>query len=278
MMFESLKDGEIDVCFFNGAIRNDENEHIAQLLRAKSKLLVAFGACAHMGGIPSLANIYDKEGMLYRVFDEIPSNDNTRGTRPKASTKTREGEIELPVLFEHVKTLSQTVDVDYFMPGCPPVADQVWKVFNTLLGGKIPQKGSTIGVEPKSNCDECTRIKGLSGQRIKEFKRPHEVQLDKDSCFLTQGVICYGLATRAGCGLPCVNANFPCRGCYGAPEGVVDQGANLLSALGALMEITKPEDVKNIMSSFVDPIGTCYRFGVAESIINQLKYKQASNE
>lgn len=270
----ALKDEEIDVCFFNGAIRNDENENIARLLRKKSKLLVAFGACAHMGGIPSLANIYDKEGMLYRVFDEIPSNDQTRGTRPQAKSQTGEGEeIELPVLFEHVRTLAKTVDVDYFMPGCPPVADQVWIIFNALLEGRIPPKGSTIGVNPKTNCDECSRNKGQSSQRIKEFKRPHEVQLDQQTCFLTQGVICYGAVTRAGCGLPCVNANFPCRGCYGAPEGVIDQGAKLISSLGALIDTDDPAAVEKIMNSLVDPLGTCYRFGLAESILNELKYR-----
>lgn len=270
----ALKDGEIDVCFFNGAIRNEENNDVAQLLRKKSKLLVAFGACAHMGGIPSLANIYDKEGMLYRVFDEIPSNDETRGTRPQPLSKTGEGEeIELPALLEQVKTLSQAVEVDYYMPGCPPVADQVWIVFQLLLQSKIPPKGATIGVEPKTLCDVCTRKKGESFQRIKEFKRPHEVDLDPDTCFLTQGVVCYGPVTRAGCGLPCVNANFPCRGCYGPAEGVIDQGAKLISALGALIDTEKPDEIEKIMKTFVDPVGTCYRFGMADSIINELKFK-----
>ena len=43
---EAMPDKSIDVTFFNGAIQNSENEHVAKLLRAKSKLLVAFGACA----------------------------------------------------------------------------------------------------------------------------------------------------------------------------------------------------------------------------------------
>src|SRR5690606_30520985 len=47
-------DGYIDVCLFNGSIRNSENEEIAHLLRRKSKVLVAFGSCAMAGGIPAL--------------------------------------------------------------------------------------------------------------------------------------------------------------------------------------------------------------------------------
>ncbi len=270
----ALKKSEIDICFFNGAIRSDENEHIAELLREKSKTLVAFGACAHMGGIPGLANLYDKEGLLRFVYDDAPSLDETKGTRPVAVSKVKEGEINLPTLYESVRTLSQTVDVDYSMPGCPPVVDQVWEVVQTILKGKLPEKGSIIGVSPKTNCDECKREKGASGFRVKEFKRPHEVLLDPDKCFLTQGIVCYGTATHAGCGLPCVNANFPCRGCYGAPEGVEDQGAKLLSAMAALVDTEKPEELQKSMDSFIDPMGTCYRFGVASSILNELKFKK----
>ncbi len=53
---EALKDGEIAVSFINGGIRTGEQEHIAKLLRKKSGLVVAYGACAHLGGIPGLAN------------------------------------------------------------------------------------------------------------------------------------------------------------------------------------------------------------------------------
>jgi F420-non-reducing hydrogenase small subunit len=185
----------------------------------------------------------------------------------------KEGDIEIPILNDRVKTLAQTVEVDFSMPGCPPVADQVWNVFQALLTGNIPGKGSKIGVDPKSNCDACARQKGKSSQRISEFKRPHEVQLDQESCFLTQGVVCYGAATQAGCGLPCVKANFPCRGCYGPPDGVTDQGAKLISEIGALIDTSKPEELNKIMEGFVDPVGTAYRFGLADSILNELKYK-----
>ena len=54
---EAMDDGSIDVCLFNGGIRNDENAEIAHLLRRKSKVLVAFGSCASEGCIPGLANL-----------------------------------------------------------------------------------------------------------------------------------------------------------------------------------------------------------------------------
>jgi len=54
---ENMPDKYIDVCFFNGAIRTEEQEHMAKLLRQKSKILIAYGACSHLGGIPGLANL-----------------------------------------------------------------------------------------------------------------------------------------------------------------------------------------------------------------------------
>ena len=268
----AMKDKEIDICFYNGAIRNSENEHVAKLLRAKSKLLVAFGSCSHLGGIPGLANLFDVETLLQRVFDTAPSLDDSRGTRPQVKNKMPEGEIEIPKLYERVRTLAQTVEVDYFLPGCPPVVDQVWNVFQAILAGKLPAKGSVIGVQEKTNCDVCTRKKGSSGMRIKEFKRPHQVQLDPELCFLTQGVVCLGPATRAGCGLPCLNGNMPCRGCYGPSEGVVDQGSKLVSAVASLVDTDDPQVLEKILEGIVDPVGLGYRFGLAASILSDLKY------
>ncbi len=89
---------------------------------------------------------------------------------------------------------------------------------------------------------------------------------------MEQGLICCGPATRAGCGLPCIDANMPCRGCYGPPEGVVDQGAKLLSAIGAIVAIEKTEEVAAAVESMIDPVGTYYRFGLANSILSDLKF------
>ena len=269
---EALADQDIDICFFNGSIRTSENEHVAHLLRRKSKHLVAFGSCAHEGCIPGLANLFDANSILERVYETAPSLDGTRGTRPHPTSEVAGGTIEIPRFYERVRTLAQTVGVDYFMPGCPPVVEQVWKVFQAALSGQLPPKGAVIGADPKTNCDVCPRKKGGSSQRIRDFKRPHQVQLDPETCFLTQSVLCCGPATRAGCGLPCLAGNMPCRGCYGPPEGVSDQGAKLISALGALIEADDPASIQRVLETIVDPVGTCYRFSLADSILNTVKY------
>jgi F420-non-reducing hydrogenase small subunit len=163
--------------------------------------------------------------------------------------------------------------VDYFMPGCPPVVDKIRSVLGAILEGQLPEPGAVVGADAKTNCDVCDRKKSGNGfVRIKEFKRPHEIIADPEICFLEQGLICCGPATRAGCGLPCIQANMPCRGCYGPPDGVVDQGAKLLSAIGAIVEMEEPEEVARAVESIVDPLGTYYRFGLPSSILSDLKF------
>jgi F420-non-reducing hydrogenase small subunit len=153
------------------------------------------------------------------------------------------------------------------------VVEQVKAVLGVILEGKLPDPGAVVGVGPKTSCDVCTRKKAGNGAvRIKAFKRPHEMIADPEICFLEQGLICCGPATRAGCGLPCIAANMPCRGCYGPPEGVVDQGAKLLSAIGAIVDVQEPEEVERLVESIVDPVGTYYRFGLPNSILSELKY------
>lgn len=116
---EAMPDESIDVCFFNGSIRSEENEHLAKLLRKKSKTLVAFGSCAHEGCIPGLANLANREELFQRAYLESPSTDNPQGTVPKTSVQIKQGHIVLPEIYDTVHTLDQVVDVDYYIPGCP---------------------------------------------------------------------------------------------------------------------------------------------------------------
>ncbi len=267
---EAMPDDSIDICLFNGAIRTEENEHIAQLLRQKSKVLVAFGSCASEGCIPALANLTNREAMLARVYDETPSTENPEGVRPQTSLQVPEGEVNLPEVYDRVKTLGDTVQVDYTVPGCPPVADQIWKVIEAVLAGALPERGAVVGVDAKTVCDECERIKG--NQKVKRFMRPHEVVADPTRCFLEQGIICAGPVTHAGCGRPCLHGGMPCRGCYGPAEGVVDQGAKLLNVVMSLIDSeSSVEEVQKLVNEIVDPVGTFYRFSLAGSVLQHVK-------
>jgi F420-non-reducing hydrogenase small subunit len=271
---EALPDKHIDVCLFNGSVRTSENEHIAKLLRKKSKIMVAFGSCAHEGCIPGLANLYNRGDILTRVYRETPSTDNKAGIMPQPHSTVPEGELELPEFYDTVKPLGLVVPVEYSVPGCPPVAKQVWNVLETIIAGKLPPPGAVLGAGEKNLCEECERVR--DGTKVKKFVRPHEVIADRQQCFLEQGIICCGPATRAGCGRPCIHVDMPCRGCYGPPEGVKDQGAKLLSAVMAVID---PEaDVEQLVGQIVDPVGTFYRFSLPDSMLQQTKWSEVEKK
>jgi F420-non-reducing hydrogenase small subunit len=104
---------------------------------------------------------------------------------------------------------------------------------------------------------------------MRSIRRIHETEPDPDFCFLVQGILCLGPATRAGCGHACINTNTPCRGCFGPVPGVRDVGAKYLSALASLITADKDEDVKKAIDSIVDPAGYFYRFSQPSSILGK---------
>ncbi|MHB1296206.1 MAG: NADH-quinone oxidoreductase subunit B family protein [Anaerolineae bacterium] len=265
----ALEDGAIDVTLFNGAVRTETDAEIAHLLRNKSKVLVAFGSCASEGCIPSLTNIKGPDYALIRAMREAPSVDNPDAPLPQTRYEMPEGTLTLPAMYARVRTLEQVVPVDYKQPGCPPNHDQVWKVISAVIEGNLPAKGSLIGVDPRAVCDQCPRTRTGKVQ-VERFYRVHEIVPDPDRCLLEQGLICAGPATHAGCGALCVKANMPCRGCYGAPEGVADQGAALLSAVVAGMAGKSDAEVRKALATIADPVGTFYRFSLAGSLLHQV--------
>jgi len=272
---EKMADGEIDVCLFNGSIRTSEQEYMAQLLRRKAKVLVAFGSCASEGCIPGLANLHNREEIFNNSYRDTPSTENPQGVRPQAVTPVPEGNLHLPVFYDTVKTLDQTVQVDYYLPGCPPESDRIWDAIEAIVTGKLPPAGSVIGSNT-TVCDFCHRTR--SEKKIKEFKRTWEVLPDPDTCLLEQGIICCGVATRAGCGCLCPQVNSPCIGCYGAVDGAEDFGARLMSALASVIDSDDPQEIQDIIARGIpDPVGTFYRFSLPGSLLRRGKRTEAGN-
>jgi len=262
---DAMPDGHIDVTLFHGAIRNSENKHLAKLLRAKSKTLVAFGSCAHLGGIPALANLFNKAQVFDRVYRKSPSTDNPQGVEPQPTTAVPEGKLTIPEFYDTVRPLDHVVDVDYYVPGCPPTPKQIWNVVTAIVGGQLPPRGSVVGASDKTQCDECQRKK--NDKKVLGFKRIATTAPDPDTCFLEQGFICMGPVTRGGCDTRCQLSGVACRGCYGPPPGVIDQGAKAISAIASIIEAKDEAEVERIMEEIPDPLRSFNRFGIGGSLL-----------
>jgi F420-non-reducing hydrogenase small subunit len=266
---EAMADGEIAVSFINGAVRLSEQEEWVELLRQKSGLVVAFGSCAHLGGIPGLGNVTNREQIFQRKYTTVPTADNPDKTFPNVSVTVDGYELELPTFYNTVKTLDQTIDVDYYLPGCAPPANLVWDAVIAILEGKLPEKGAVLAPN-KALCDGCERNETKPEDfTIKEFRRVATSTPDPKECFLAHGYLCMGPATRSGCGERCINANMPCRGCFGPPDGVVDQGAKALSAITSIIDAEDEEGIERIIGAIPDPLGSFYRFGLPSSVLGR---------
>jgi F420-non-reducing hydrogenase small subunit len=264
---EIMDDGEITATLINGAIRTDDQEQMARLLRKKSRLVIAHGSCAHLGGAIGLANFYSKRDIFDRVYKKIPTVKNPRGILPGMETKDSERELELPHFHELVKALDQVIDVDYYIPGCPPTPELIKNAVVAIVQNDLPPKGSVFGDE-RALCYTCSRLETKpESVKIRKFKRVYEMKWDQTRCFLDQGIICLGPVTRGGCDERCIKANMPCRGCFGPTGNVKDQGAKFLSALASIIDSNNERELKKIVDSIPDPAGLFYRYSLASSIL-----------
>jgi len=266
---KAMEDGFIDVCFFNGAVRTSEQEEMAKLLRRKSKTLISFGSCAYSGGIPGLANLYSRTEIFETAYLDNPST--VGKTVPKTDVEVKEGKLTLPEFYDSVKALHQVVEVDYFLPGCPPPTELIVNAVEAILSDNLPPKGAILAPE-RSVCDECRFER--SEKRITEIKRVYDVDELEDKCLLEQGILCYGPATRGGCGARCLNANMPCTGCGGPTSHSLDQGGKMISALASILgideeEVISQEELDKLLDGVVDPAGTFYKYGLPVALLNR---------
>jgi F420-non-reducing hydrogenase small subunit len=229
--------------------------------------MIAFGACAQLGGIPGLANMSDRKDIFQQVYSDAPTTVNPQAVRPQTSFQENGRTVSLPTFYNTVKTLAQTVDVDYYIPGCPPTPDLLKQAVEALLAGKLPPKGSVLAPD-RALCDECPRKETKPEKlAITEFKRPHQILIDHELCLLAQGLLCMGPATRTSCGARCIQGNMPCTGCFGPTSRVKDFGAKALSAMASLLEAKGDEEILKAIESIPDPVGTFYRYSLPDSLL-----------
>jgi F420-non-reducing hydrogenase small subunit len=266
---EAMADQSIFATLLNGAIRSSEQEAMAVLLRRKSQYLIAYGSCAHLGGIPSLANQFEREQILKFNYEDAPSVVNEAKTRPQLQFEENGRHPHLPELHHVVRALDQVVDVDFYIPGCPPTPALTKGAFEALLSGRLPPRGAVLAPDT-ALCEECPRKASKPADiAFTEFKRPHQKLLDPDMCFLAQGVVCMGPATRSGCGAQCAGGNMPCTGCFGPTSRVRDQGAKILSSLCANIAAKDEAGINQVLEGIPDPVGTFYRYGLARSLLRR---------
>lgn len=117
---------DVDVALVEGAVANVDHLELAEQIRERSKIVVSFGDCAVTGNVTSLRNVLLVDDLLTEVYREGP------GKAPKGG----EADKVMPALLPKVLPLHQVIQVDAYIPGCPPDPARIWAAVTALLQGE----------------------------------------------------------------------------------------------------------------------------------------------
>lgn len=172
--------GDFDVSFVEGSISTQEEVERIKDIRSRSKVLVAIGACAVSGGIQAIRNFLDFKEVKHHVYQQISQDE----------------------VLNHSKPISDFVDVDYTVRGCPINSYEVVEIITSVLLNK------TANINHTPVCIEC-KLKG-------------------NPCVMVLGKPCIGPITASGCGAICPSFSRGCYGCFGPlPNSNIDGMRNL---------------------------------------------------
>lgn len=185
-----------------GALRTEHDVHCAKKMRETCDRILAFGICAVYGGPQGAGyahTLEDLEGAVFRrnpttITDFVPSE-------------------KVPPLLPELKPLDAEIEVDLYLPGCPPSPYFVAETFKAVVEGRTPEFG------PHNVCFRCNRH--MVKSEVNRLRRTFAGDMRADQCFLSQGVLCMGSTTLDRCLAPCPQHGTPCTGCAGPSEHII---------------------------------------------------------
>jgi len=186
---------------------------------------------------------------------------------PGLPLNDRHGELTLPYFSDRVRSLDQVVEVDYYVPGCPPQPKIVTRAVLTLLGEHPPTKGSVLAPD-EALCTECPRKDSKPDKiALKAFRRPQEIQIDETQCLLAQVCSVWDrrrarVARRGALKGTCLVLAAVAR------LGECGAGAKALSAIASLIDSQDESEIDQILATIPDPAGTFYRYSLPASLIH----------
>jgi len=195
---------EADIGILTGSIRTEHDRHAAMEMREKCKTIIAFGTCAVYGGLHGAGLAHTKEEIMDYVYKSTPT---TKTDFIPATDITGLEKMVVPV--------DEVIDVDLYLPGCPPHAHFIFESLSSLVDGREPKTGQ------ETVCAGCSRV--MKKTDVAAIKDNLEGIPDDDVCFLSQGYICLGSVTLDRCLAPCPNHGVMCTGCAGPTMQILSE-------------------------------------------------------
>ncbi|MGC9397711.1 MAG: hypothetical protein ACP5HM_01085 [Anaerolineae bacterium] len=181
---------EVDILLVSGGVRTDEDLYKLRRAVKGAAQVIAVGTCAISGGV---ANLGDRDEVRALFL----------------AHKTRHN---LPHLLPRSHPIDAFVEVDLYVPGCPPTPE----LFMAALSDPDDFEASKIV------CQECGRKK-LRDMRPQHLVGFQQGEVLPDVCLINQGYLCVGSSTRGGCRAPCTRAGHPCVGCRGPSDVFIER-------------------------------------------------------
>jgi len=198
---------EVEVLFISGGVRSDEDLYNLRRAVKNARRVIAVGTCAISGGVSNLGSREEVRQMFM----------------------SQESRRDLPRLLPKSDPVDKYIDVDLYLPGCPPTPE----LFMAALLQPPDFKTSQIV------CQECGRKK-LKDMRPKHLTGFQTGEVDPEICLINQGYLCVGTSVRGGCRALCTRPGHPCVGCRGPSDALIekDSQAWLLSILRVFKAMT----------------------------------------
>ncbi len=172
-----------DVVVVMGGLRNTEELEIAGEISRTARKVIAAGSCAVYGGLLGAGT--------------VRSPHETQG---------------LPGLLENVQPVDTVMNVEIYLPGCPPPPAMMLEAVKSVLEGYVhPTYDGTV-------CSECSR--SVEHRAVRNWNTHPGSGVPSTSCLLNRGFLCLGPVTRSGCKAVCTVRGAACIGCRG-PSAMV---------------------------------------------------------
>lgn len=234
-----------------GSVRTDHDREVAQKMRESCDKIIAFGTCAVYGGIPGAALAHTAEDILDKVYLNNPSTDSSKGIVPNRL---------VPKMDAKITPLDEVIDVDLYLPGCPPHASFIFDALMSMVKGRDPR------AKEESICAKCNRT--MAKTDVSEIKSVMDGMPDEDMCFLSQGYICLGSVTLNRCAAPCPQNGVVCTGCAGPmPQILTEPNRDIRTEVAARMAALTKINPMDVVDEIEKSAKSYYAYAMASGMI-----------
>lgn len=235
----------------SGAIRNEHDRHAAIEMRKACDIVIAWGSCAVFGGPAGAGNIHTPAEIGKAVYLEN-----------KTTIAAPVPNLEVSTLESVVSPLDSVIDVDLYLPGCPPHPAFVFESLTALVEGRQPE------VNKRSVCAKCKRA--MEKTEVSEIQPNFGGMPNAEQCFLSQGYTCMGSVTIDRCLAPCPTNGVPCTGCAGATMQILTEpNRDIRTEIAERMSRLTKIDKNTIITSLEHASKSHYSYTMATSMIGK---------